>query len=104
MLVDKSAEDVARALHPVCDHWVCAGLPGARGQTGEALAGRVKAALGEGDVQAEETVGTAMRCAIEMAGVTGSVLVFGSFVTIEAASAWVGKHMQRIPPDTAKIL
>ena len=103
MLVDKPAEDVARALQPVCDHWICAGLHGARGQTGEALAGRVNAALGEGEAQAEKTVGTALQHAVAMAGVTGCVLVFGSFVTIEAAATWIGKHMQRGPHDTAKI-
>ena len=103
MLVDKPAEGVACALQPFCDRWICAGLPGARGQSGEALAGRVNAALGEGDVQAEDTVEAALQHAIAMAGVSDCVLVFGSFVTIEAASAWIGKHMQRGTHDTAKI-
>jgi dihydrofolate synthase/folylpolyglutamate synthase len=104
MLVDKPAEDVARTLQPVCDRWLCAGSTGARGQTGEALAGRVSAALGGGDVQAASVVESAMQRAVAMAGDTGCVLVFGSFVTVEAAAAWIGQHMQRGPHDTAKIL
>jgi hypothetical protein len=44
-----------------------------------------------------------MEQAVETAGDAGCVLVFGSFVTIEAASTWIGEHMQRGPHDTAKI-
>jgi dihydrofolate synthase/folylpolyglutamate synthase len=103
MLADKPAGEVARALQPVTERWVCAGLPGTRGQTGEALAERVNAVLEGGEVRAERTVEEAMEVAVAAVGDAGCVLVFGSFVTVAAASAWIGRHMQRGPHDAAKI-
>lgn len=103
MLADKPAEAVARALQPVCEYLICAGLPGGRGQTGESLAARVRAELPEAAVRAEPSVDKAMETALPMAGGAGTVLVFGSFMTVEAASRWLAGHLQRGQHDTAKI-
>jgi dihydrofolate synthase/folylpolyglutamate synthase len=94
MLADKQAEDVALALSGVCQRWLCAGLPGKRGQTGTALAQRVRNALPGADVQPIASVDAAMRAAVAACGVE-RILVFGSFVTMAAAANWIREHMQR---------
>ena len=89
MLADKPAEEVALALGGSCQHWLCAGLPGQRGQTGEVLAQRVVSALPEADVQATRCVDEAMQAALADHGGFGRVLVFGSFVTVASATNWL---------------
>jgi dihydrofolate synthase/folylpolyglutamate synthase len=93
MLADKSAEDVALAMQGVCGHWICAGLPGKRGQTGIALARRVLAVLPGADVQTATNVDDAMQAALARRGFD-RILVFGSFVTIATAANWVRERMQ----------
>lgn len=94
MLADKPAEDVALAMQGICSRWICAGLPGARGQTGVALARRVVTALPGADVQGVTSVEAAMQAAVATHGIN-RILVFGSFVTIAAAADWVRDRMQR---------
>jgi dihydrofolate synthase/folylpolyglutamate synthase len=95
MLADKPAGDVALALGACCQRWLCAGLPGERGQTGEVLARRVQAVLPGADVRSVNTVGDAMRIALNEQEGVDRVLVFGSFVTIAAAGDWLRKSMGR---------
>ncbi|MCW8926006.1 MAG: bifunctional folylpolyglutamate synthase/dihydrofolate synthase [Xanthomonadales bacterium] len=91
MLVDKPAEDVARALHGVCQRWICAGLPGGRGQTGAALAKRIEKVLPDADVESAVSMEDAMQAAVA-AGGFDRILVFGSFLTVAAASNWIRDH------------
>ena len=81
MLHDKDAEGVAKHLGDRVSAWYCGGLLGPRGQTGEDLALRVRAALPQAAVGAYPTVATALDAAIDDAGQGGLVLVFGSFHT-----------------------
>jgi dihydrofolate synthase/folylpolyglutamate synthase len=94
MLADKPAEEVAVALSETCQRWLCAGLPGDRGQTGEALAQRIKTALPAADVRALPGVDEAMQAALTDQDGFGRVLVFGSFVTVAAAADWLRVHIQ----------
>lgn len=93
MLADKPAEDVAIAMREVCRHWICAGLPGERGQSGATLAQRLMRVLPGADVQTAASVEDAMRAAMAMHGLD-RILVFGSFVTVAAAANWVRDRLQ----------
>lgn len=85
MLRDKDAESVARTLGDRVSAWYCAGLEGPRGQSGEDLAARVRAARTRADVGAYPTVARALDAAIGDAGREGLVLAFGSFYTAAQA-------------------
>lgn len=89
MLVDKPAEQVARALNDVCRHWLCADSSGERGQTGRILADRIKDVLPSVHVNAVESVGAAMEKALSLAGKDDTILVFGSFSTAADAFTWL---------------
>jgi len=91
MLADKAAEDVALALDGVCNRWLCAGLPGERGQTGKTLAKRLKAVLPGADVCSMVTMDEAMQAAVSDCEGRDRILVFGSFVTMAAAADWLRK-------------
>lgn len=85
MLADKDAEGVARQLAPLVSGWFCAGLEGARGQPGEALARRLAGAAGAAGIQAFADVALALGAALERAGPDDAILVFGSFFTVAGA-------------------
>jgi len=89
MLADKSAEAVALAMAPVCKRWLCADSPGARGQSGERRARRLKAVLPESTVDVFGPVGDALRKALSSASADETILVFGSFTTVAAAAQWL---------------
>lgn len=103
MLADKPAGAVALALERVCQRWICADSPGNRGQTGELLAQKVRSALPAADVSFYGSLGSAMSEALECAGNHGTILVFGSFTTVAAASDWLQNRMQHGGHDAAKI-
>lgn len=103
MLADKSAEEVAHALDGVCSRWLCAGSPGARGQTGSALAERVKKTLPEARVSAFDSLDDAMQSAAADLGENQTILVFGSFSTAADAVGWVQNSMKRDRHDAARI-
>ncbi len=89
MLSDKDAEAVAGWLDPVIDHWICVGLPGDRGQAGDALSRR----LCESGVQevraAYDSVAEGLSYALNQAGPMDQILVFGSFETISQAITYL---------------
>ena len=98
MLGDKDADAVAAKVAGLVDHWYCAGLPGPRGRSGQDLAGRVRARLpappaGEeaATVQACDDVAQAWRMARERAGEGDRIVVFGSFLTVAAVLAALGR-------------
>ena len=95
MLVDKPAEAVVLALSDVVRHWLCAGSEGARGQTGEALAQRLRTALPAAGISQFEHLYEAMDAAISLTSGQDTILVFGSFTTAAAAIEWQEKRIQR---------
>jgi dihydrofolate synthase/folylpolyglutamate synthase len=92
MLVDKDAPGVAAALRGVVQDWYCAGLPGGRGQTAAALAGRIAGALGDATLRQHEDVAGALAAALQDCGPDEGVLVFGSFLTAAAAAEYWRLH------------
>ncbi|MEJ2383929.1 MAG: bifunctional tetrahydrofolate synthase/dihydrofolate synthase [Xanthomonadales bacterium] len=85
MLADKDAGAAARALGGVVADWYCAGLGSNRGQSGAQLAEQVRAAVAPATVRACGTVAEALAAALKDAKPTDGVLVFGSFLTVDAA-------------------
>jgi dihydrofolate synthase/folylpolyglutamate synthase len=86
MLSDKDIDGVVEKLKGRIDHWLCAGLPGPRGLTGEALAERLRA-LGvpegkDNSITAYNNPGDAYAAVEARAGEGDRILVFGSFLTV----------------------
>ena len=96
MLADKSAEAVASALGAVCGQWLCADSNGQRGQSGELLAQRVKTALPGAKVSSFGPLDDAMQEAVATVSEDGTILVFGSFLTVSAAASWLQNSRQRV--------
>lgn len=103
MMADKPAEAVADALGAACQRWLCADTPGNRGQQGEVLARRIRAALPAADVSDFGPLDEALHAAISLTDKDGTILVFGSFVTVSGAANWLQTCMQRDGHDTARI-
>ena len=103
MLADKHAEEVAVALSKVCKRWSCADSPGERGQAGELLARRIKAALPDSEIVAFGPLDIVLQEVVSGASEDETILVFGSFSTVAAAVAWVQNCMQHDSHDAAKI-
>ncbi len=98
MLSDKDIAGVVAKLGRRIDRWYCAGLPGPRAVTGDALAAKVQAALaalppdGEAPgVQACPDPAAAYAVAREAAGENDRILVFGSFLTVSAVMQALGR-------------
>lgn len=85
MLKDKDAESVVKILADRVDEWYCAGLAGARGQSGEQLAGRLRGAIPRARVRSYPAVALALDAAMEDAARQGLIMVFGSFHTAAEA-------------------
>ena len=83
MLADKDAAGVCDALRPVVDVWYCAGLTGARGQSGAQLAAHAGLAESEMTVHADVTTACAHAAATATAG--DRIVVCGSFHTVSEA-------------------
>jgi dihydrofolate synthase/folylpolyglutamate synthase len=82
MLRDKDIEGVLRALAPRITRWHLASLQGPRATTAAALAGFV-----QGECFASP--GEALAAALEVAGEDDKIVVFGSFLTVGEALAWL---------------
>jgi len=89
MLRDKDARAVAAELGECVRNWYCAGTTGDRGRSGAALAEEVGVLCGHGRVQAFTDVAAAMGVALEAAVPGRNILVFGSFVTVAQAAAFL---------------
>jgi dihydrofolate synthase/folylpolyglutamate synthase len=92
MLADKDAEGVAGELGPRVAAWYCAGLAGARAQSGEALAARIGGSAATARVLACASVAAALDAALADLASDEGVLVFGSFVT----AAEAGRHLRSL--------
>jgi len=103
MLADKSAEAVALAMEQVCKRWLCADSPGARGQTGERLAQRLKAVLPAVQVNDFGPLDDAMQAALSSADEHETILIFGSFTTVSAAANWLKNRLQQVRHDADRI-
>ncbi len=98
MLNDKDLAGVVAKLGTRVDYWYCAGLPGPRGATGEALAEQVAAALppvpagGESPgVSAYADPAQAFAAARERVGENDRIVVFGSFLTVASVLQALGR-------------
>ncbi|OZI18447.1 bifunctional tetrahydrofolate synthase/dihydrofolate synthase [Bordetella genomosp. 9] len=98
MLNDKDVAGVVARLAGRIDRWYCAGLPGPRGGTGEALAEQVRAALpppAAGDdvplICPHADPAQAYAAARAQAGENDRIVVFGSFFTVAAVLQYLGR-------------
>jgi dihydrofolate synthase/folylpolyglutamate synthase len=99
MLADKDIEGVLRHMAGRVDHWFCAGLPGARGVTGQALESRVRQYVQSYDpsgakniqVSAFVNVEKAYQAAVDKANPDDRIVVFGSFLTVAEALTAIGR-------------
>lgn len=87
VLADKDAAGIAAALAPLIDHWLVCALPGARGGSAAALAGRMR--LPPGSVTLADSVEEGCARARALARAGDRVVVFGSFHTVGPALEWL---------------
>ena len=86
MLRDKDISGVLRALAPRITRWHFASLPGPRAASAADLAEHLQAAA---PVERHDSVTSALAAAQERAGEDDKILVFGSFLTVGEAMAWL---------------
>jgi dihydrofolate synthase / folylpolyglutamate synthase len=82
MLADKDVAGALRLIRGRVDHWLLASLPGPRGLSAEALAGRLAESGIEGDVRTYSNPAAAFTAAQGAAGADDRIAVFGSFLTV----------------------
>ncbi|MCL7944536.1 bifunctional tetrahydrofolate synthase/dihydrofolate synthase [Marinobacter sp. ATCH36] len=90
-LADKDVEGVARAMSQVVDQWMLAGLEVPRGLGRQELAARLEGSIGEAPMILSSSVVDALKQALAEADNDDLVIVFGSFYTVAAARAALGK-------------
>jgi len=86
MLRDKDISGVLRALAPRITRWHFASLPGPRGASAADLAEHLQAAA---PIERHDSVESALAAAQERASEDDKILVFGSFLTVGEAMAWL---------------
>ena len=86
MLRDKDLAGVLRALAPRITRWHFASLPGPRGASAADLAEHLHAAA---PMEKHDSVKSALAAAQERAGEGDKIVVFGSFLTVGEAMAWL---------------
>ena len=84
MLRDKDVAGVLRTLAPRVSRWHLASLAGPRAASADELARHV-----DGAVHKYESPGAALAAALERAGEGDKIVVFGSFLTVGEAMAWL---------------
>jgi len=89
MLRDKDARAVATALDADVRTWYCAGLDGDRGRSGRQLAREVGTVSGPERSRDFPDVASALRAALDGSGSDKNILVFGSFITVAQAVAFL---------------
>lgn len=92
MLRDKDAAAVAAALDEYVQNWCCAGIGGERGRSGSELAREVIKVSGQQRTRDFADVRSALQRALEDSAPHESILVFGSFVTVAQASAFLTRN------------
>ena len=86
MLRDKDIAGVLRALAPRITRWHFASLPGPRGASAADLAQHLQTTT---PMERHDSVASALAAAQERAGEGDKILVFGSFLTVGEAMAWL---------------
>jgi dihydrofolate synthase/folylpolyglutamate synthase len=89
MLRDKDAHAVAAVLDESVRNWYCAGIGGDRGRSGADLAREVGKVGGADRIREFTDVATALRSALENSTAGANILVFGSFITVAQAAAFL---------------
>jgi dihydrofolate synthase/folylpolyglutamate synthase len=89
ILADKDVSGIAVALSGIPAEWIAAGLPGPRSLPASELAARLSATLGA-PVEAVDGVVPALELAVLKAAPGDRIVVFGSFLTVGPALAWLG--------------
>lgn len=89
ILGDKDIPAIARALAPHVSQWIAVALEGARAIGADALAQRLQAAVA-GRIVTAESPAAGLELARAQCGHGDRVLVFGSFLTVGPALAWLG--------------
>ena len=91
MLADKDAAAIARALDPLIDHWLLAGIDDEpRGLDARALQARLPPL--RGTIELATDVATACARARALARPRDRVIVFGSFYAVGPALVWLGLY------------
>jgi dihydrofolate synthase/folylpolyglutamate synthase len=91
MLADKDAAAVVRALDPLIDHWLLAGIDDeARGLDSRALQTRLPPLRGPTELSASVVAACARARALSLPG--DRVIVFGSFHVVGPALVWLGLY------------
>ena len=91
MLADKDAAAIARALDPLIDHWLLAGIDDEpRGLDARALQARLPPL--RGTVELATDVAAACARARALARPRDRVIVFGSFYVVGPALVWLGLY------------
>lgn len=99
MLSDKDIQSVVQHLAPRIDHWFCASLTGARGQTAQALSNKISQAvesmypaLSEPlKVSTFDTVALAYQAARQLCNPDDRIIVFGSFLTVSGVLEYLNR-------------
>lgn len=85
MLRDKDVAGVLRAMAPRITRWHFASLPGPRGASADELASHLTGT----PFEKHDSVASALVAAAERAGEGDKIIVFGSFLTVGEAMAWL---------------
>lgn len=93
ILKDKDITAVTSALGLSIDSWYVAGLDGARGITGDDLAIQIVNVLENSDVKPHITVIDAYQHAMKDAQIGDRILIFGSFLTVEAVMKTISNEL-----------
>ena len=92
MLADKDAAGIADRLASRFDTWHLVDLSDQpRGQSAAQLAGKLRPVLGDTPVEVGSSVAATMSRLADTAGPDDLVVVFGSFLTVGAALAWLDR-------------
>ncbi len=89
ILADKDVAGIAAAMAAVPGEWIAAGLQGSRSLPAQQLAERLSATL-DAPVQAIDGVVPALELAARKSRPGDRIVVFGSFLTVGPALAWLG--------------
>lgn len=89
MLRDKDAIAVVKALDKCVQAWYCAGLDGERGRSGALLAREVASVSSRQTIKDFPDVAMALSAALEDTTEAATILVFGSFVSVGQAAAFL---------------
>ena len=99
ILMDKNAAAIAAIMDGCIDAWWCASIDGARGRSGESLAGVMRDEVAA-PVRAVDSVANACQAALSAAAPQDRIVVFGSFHTVGPALDWL--ESQGLLPPTAR--